>query len=317
MTTIAAQSRPLAGMFWMLTAGMSFVIMTALVKSMGTTMHPIQAAFLRYLFGLVFLIPALSAIVNTRLTKRLVTMFGIRGAIHALGVMLWFFAMTQIPLAEVTAMNYLTPVYVTLGAALFLGEKLAFRRIAAILVALIGTAIILRPGFREISPGHLAMLGTSLTLGGSYILAKVIVADVRPSVVVAHLSIWVTLFLIPFAAAVWTPPSWSDLGVLFLIACFATGGHYFMTLALQAAPVAVTQPVTFLQLIWATLLGALVFHEGVDIWVVAGGTLILAAVSFITWREAVLKRREITPPGITPTVRVVSPRDGAPKNVID
>ncbi|KUJ76954.1 peptide ABC transporter permease [Ruegeria marisrubri] len=312
MSTPTAQSRPLAGMFWMLSAGISFVMMTALVKTMGTTMHPIQAAFLRYLFGLVFLIPALPAIMSTKLTRRHLTLFGVRGGIHALGVMLWFFAMTQIPLAEVTAMNYLTPVYVTLGAALFLGERLAFRRVAAVFVALIGAAIILRPGFREISAGHLAMLGTSLTLGGSYLIAKVAVGDVRPSVVVAHLSIWVTLFLTPFALAVWTPPNWSDLGILFLVACFATGGHYFMTLALQAAPVAVTQPVTFLQLIWATLMGALVFGEGVDVWVVAGGTLILAAVSFITWREAVLKRRAITPPGITPTVRVTAAHSDDP-----
>ncbi|MEX0316808.1 MAG: DMT family transporter [Ruegeria sp.] len=300
MTTLAAQSRPLAGMFWMLTAGATFVMMTALVKSMGSSMHPIQAAFLRYLLGLVFLIPALRAIMNARLTRRHWTLFGIRGGIHAVGVMLWFFAMTQIPLAEVTAMNYLTPVYVTLGAALFLGEKLAARRIAAVLVALIGAAIILRPGFREVSPGHLAMLGTSLTLGGSYLLAKAMVEDVSPAVVVAHLSGWVTLALTPFAIMVWTPPSLHDLGVLFLVACFATGGHYFMTLALQAAPVAVTQPVTFLQLIWATLLGALVFNEGVDIWVVTGGTIILGAVSFITWREAVLKRRALTPPSIAP-----------------
>lgn len=208
--------------------------------------------------------------------------------------------MTQIPLAEVTAMNYLTPVYVTLGAALFLGETMAFRRIAAVIVALIGMAIILRPGFREVSPGHLAMLGTSLMLGGSYLLAKAMVQDIRPSVVVAHLSIWVTIVLIPFAMAVWTPPSARDLGVLFLIASFATAGHYFMTLALQAAPVAVTQPVTFLQLLWATMLGALVFHESVDVWVVLGGTLILSAVSFITWREAVLNRRALTPPSIAP-----------------
>jgi drug/metabolite transporter (DMT)-like permease len=69
-----------------------------------------------------------------------------------------------------------------------------------------------------------------------------------------------------------------------------------MTLAFSAAPVAVTQPVTFLQLIWAPLLGAVVFDEAVDIWVVSGGALILGAISFITWREAVLKRRAITPP---------------------
>lgn len=284
----------------MFAAGLSFVAMTALVKSLGTSMDPIQAAFLRYALGLVFLLPAMRAILTAHLTRRHVALFGLRGVVHAIGVMLWFFAMTQIPLAEVTAMNYLTPVYVTLGAALFLGEKLALRRIAAVLVALIGTAIILRPGFREVSPGHLAMLGTSLMLGGSYLLAKAMVQDVRPSVVVAHLSIWTTLALIPFAAAVWSPPTYRDICVLFAVACFATAGHYFMTLALQAAPVAVTQPVTFLQLIWATLLGATVFHEGIDIWVVLGGTLILAAVSFITWREAVLNRRQLTPPSIAP-----------------
>ncbi len=284
----------------MFSAGLSFVMMTALVKTLGSSMDPIQAAFLRYALGLVFLLPALRTIMATHLTKRDLTLFGLRGIIHAVAVMLWFFAMTQIPLAEVTAMNYMTPIYVTLGAALFLGEKLAFRRIAAILVALMGVLIILRPGFREVSPGHVAMLGTALTLGGSYLLAKLLVRDIPPSVVVAHLSIWVTIALIPFAYAVWTPPSLHDLGVLFLIACFATAGHYFMTLALQAAPVAVTQPVTFLQLIWATLMGALVFHERVDVWVVAGGTLILAAVSFISWREAVLNRSAVTPPGVGP-----------------
>ena len=285
-------------MLWMFAAGASFVAMNALIKSLGPTVDPILTAFLRYVLGLVFLLPALPAIMGTRLTARHLKLFGLRGVVHAVAVMLWFYAMTTIPLAEVTAMNYLTPIYVTIGAALFLGEKMAFRRIAAIGVAVIGVIIVLRPGFRAVSPGHLAMLGASLALAGSYLLAKILVRDIRPSVVVAHLSIWVTIALIPFAIAVWEPPSLRDLLVLFLIASFATAGHYFMTLALQAAPVAVTQPVTFLQLIWATLLGALVFHEGVDIWVVCGGTLILAAVSFISWREAALNRSAITPPDI-------------------
>ncbi|UWQ93413.1 DMT family transporter [Rhodobacteraceae bacterium M382] len=280
----------------MLVTGLNFVAVTALVKYLGTNVPPAQAAFLRYLLGLVFLLPMLGAIRNTALSPRMHLLFFGRGIIHSGGVILWFFAMTQIPLAEVTAMNYLSPVYVTIGAALFLGETLAARRIAAIAVALIGAIIILRPGFREISPGHLAMLVTAVLFGGSYLLAKFTVDAANPPVVVAMLSIWVTIGLAPFAWAVWVPPSWSDLGILFGVACFATAGHYSMTLAFRAAPVAVTQPVTFLQLVWATALGALVFDEAVDVWVVAGGTLILGAVTFITWREAVLKRRAITPP---------------------
>ena len=82
--------------------------------------------------------------------------------------------------------------------------------------------------------------------------------------------------------------------MLCAIATFATAGHFTMTLAFAAAPVTVTQPVTFLQLVWSVAIGALFFAEPVDPWVIAGGGLIMGAVVFITWREHVLKRR-VTP----------------------
>ncbi|WP_280818108.1 DMT family transporter [Parasedimentitalea huanghaiensis] len=293
---------PIKGVIWMLVTGLCFVAVTALVKILGGRIPPAEAAFLRYLLGLVFLVPMLGALRRARLTAKMWGLFATRGVVHSGGVILWFYAMTQIPLAEVTAMNYLSPVYVTLGAALFLGEKLALRRVAAVVAALIGALIILRPGFREVSPGHIAMLFTAMAFGASYLLAKFTVDGTNPTVVVAMLSIWVTLGLAPFALMVWVTPTLAEVGILFAVACFATGGHYAMTLAFASAPMTVTQPVTFLQLVWATALGALMFAEPVDIWVVAGGGLILAAVSFITWREAVLKRRAITPPDIATKV---------------
>lgn len=292
----------MVGILWMLVTGLCFVAVTVMVKVMGPGMPPAQAAFLRYLLGLVFLLPMLRPIINANLTRRHWTLFGVRGLLHSVGVMMWFYAMTRIPLAELTAMNYLAPVYVTIGAALFLGEKLAARRIAAVVVALVGTAIILRPGFREVSSGHLAMLLAAVVMGGSYLLAKVAVDEVSPAVVVGMLSIFVTIILAPFAAMVWVAPTMAQLAILFGVACFATAGHYTMTLAFRAAPVTLTQPVTFLQLVWATALGMLFFDEPVDVWVVIGGCVILAAISFITWREAVLNRRPITPP--TPATKV-------------
>lgn len=286
----------------MLVTGLCFVAVTAIVKYMGPRVPPAEAAFLRYLLGLVFLIPMLPAMRAAHLTPRQWKLFTLRGVFHSGGVILWFYAMTRIPIAEVTAMNYLAPVYVSIGAALFLGEKLAMRRIAAITVALIGTAVILRPGFREVEAGHIAMLFCAVTFAGSYLLAKIMADEAKPAVVVFMLSIFVTIGLAPFALADWVTPTWGDLGLLFLVACFATAGHYTMTMAFAAAPVTVTQPVTFLQLVWAVALGALVFAEPVDIWVILGGGLILASVTFITWREAVLKRRPITPP--TPATKV-------------
>ena len=289
------EHKPLVGIFWMLVTGLCFVAVTALVKHMGPRVPPAEAAFLRYMLGLVFLLPMLPAVREARLTARQWKLFTLRGIFHCAGVILWFYSMTRIPIAEVTAMNYLAPVYVTLGAALFLGERLAVRRIAAVVIALIGAAVILRPGFRVVEPGHLAMLVAAVVFAGSYLLAKIMADEVKPTVVVAMLSIFVTIGLAPFALANWVTPSWNDLGMLFAVASFATAGHYTMTLAFAAAPVMVTQPITFLQLVWAVLLGALVFAEPVDLWVILGGGLILSSVTFITWREAVLKRAPITP----------------------
>ncbi|MFC6638789.1 EamA family transporter [Sulfitobacter sp. JBTF-M27] len=291
---ISAPSRPLVGIFWMFVTGVCFIMVTALVKYMGPRLPAAEAAFLRYSLGLVFLLPSLGALRAAHITRRQWSMFGLRGFCHALGVILWFFAMTRIPIAEVTAMNYLAPIYVTIGAAIFLGEKLALRRIVAVMMGLAGAAIILRPGFREVSMGHLAMLVAAVVFAGSYLLAKVLADEIKPGVVVGMLSVFVTIGLAPFALPVWIMPTWQEVGILFTVAIFATSGHYTMTLAFAAAPVTVTQPVTFLQLVWATALGAIAFAEPVDIWVIIGGFVILSSVTFITWREATLKR-QITP----------------------
>ncbi|MFQ3184043.1 MAG: drug/metabolite transporter (DMT)-like permease [Alteromonas macleodii] len=285
------QNRPVVGIVWMVLTGLNFVAVTVIVKHIGSDVPAAQSAFLRYLLGLLFLIPMIRPILEAHLTKRQLKLFVGRGVVHTFAVLLWFFAMARIPIADVTAMNYLSPVYVTLGAALMFNEALPPRRLAAVIIALAGAIIILRPGFREIDQGHIAMLGTAFMFATGYLVAKQLSSEVSASVVVGMLSITVTIGLAPFAWAVWIPVAWSDIGWLFLVACFATAGHYSMTLAFAAAPLTVTQPITFLQLIWAVAMGSLVFNEPVDGWVVFGGAIIMSSISFITWREALAKRR--------------------------
>lgn len=285
----------LLGIFWMLVTVLSFVAVTALVKLVGPDVPPAQGAFLRYVIGFVFVIPMIPALRRAVFTRRSLGMFAARGAAHTLAVICWFYAMTRIPIAEVTAMNYLNPIYVTILAAIFLREHLAGRRIAAIAVALVGAMIILRPGMRELNSGHLAMVFTAMGFAASYIVTKVLSEDYEAGVIVGMLSVVVTIGLLPFALMDWVWPSWGDLGLLTAVAGFATLAHYTMTLAFRCAPLTVTQPVTFVQLVFATTLGVLVFDEPVDIWVILGGALIVSAISFMTWREAVAKRRQITP----------------------
>lgn len=280
----------------MVFTGVLFVMVTGLVKYLGPTMPAPQAAFLRYALGLILLVPMLPFREGLRLQKHQLRLSVWRGVLHSGAVTLWFFAMARIPIADVTAMNYMAPIYVTIGAALFLGERLALRRLGAIAFALLGVIIILRPGFREIGAGHMAMVLATLFFGASYLLAKRLTDEMPAGLVVVLLSVIVTIALLPMALVVWVPPSGFDLIILFLVACIATLGHYTMTLAFKATSISVTQPVTFLQLVWAVTLGVVVFGEAVDPFVVLGGVIILGSVTFISWREATLQRRLRTPP---------------------
>ena len=289
------KNKSLVAIFWMFITGLLFVGVTGIVKHLGSGLPAAEAAFLRYVMGLVFVIPLIGLIKRANLTKVELSLFVWRGAVHSVGVMLWFYGMTMLPMAEVTAMSYLSPVFVTIGAALFLGERLAALRIMAIVFAIIGVLVILRPGFREVSLGHVAMLINGGLFAASYLIAKVMADRVEPLVVVGMLSIFVTIGLAPWAFLVWVPPTLTQLGWTFVLATFATAGHYTMTLALRAAPIAVTQPVTFLQLIWSILLGILIFSEGFDEWVVIGATIIILSISFIMWREGRVRNKTITP----------------------
>ena len=163
-------------------------------------------------------------------------------------------------------------------------------------VALIGALIVLRPGLREMDPGHLSQVGASVCFGISYLIAKQLAERVPATVVVAMMSLTVSIGLAPLALMDWVPPTWGQIAWLGLVAVFATAGHYSMTRAFAAAPLTVTQPVTFLQLVWASLLGVLVFAEPVDGWVLLGGGIMIGAISYITWREARVRARTLTPP---------------------
>ncbi|MEN8874321.1 MAG: DMT family transporter [Pacificibacter sp.] len=289
--TRAPLSQPIKGVLWMLATTFSFVAVNVLVKYVGTGLPVIQSAFLRFALGLVFLIPMLKSVLAVQYTREIVLLSISRGAVHAIAMLLWFYAMTRIPLAEVTAMNFMNPIYVTIGAVIFFREKIAAPRIIALIVAVLGGLIILRPGFRDIDPGHVAMIFGPMGIAGSYLLAKALSKRVSAEVVVFMLSTVVPLALLPFVFFVWETPTTTELLLLFLTSFFATAAHYCMTRAFGCAPQSAIQPVTFLQLVWATILGAVLFGEGFDIYVIGGGALIMAAVTFITIREARAKSR--------------------------
>jgi drug/metabolite transporter (DMT)-like permease len=285
--------RPVEGVLWMLTTTLAFVGVNGIVRHLGTELPAAQSAFIRFAFGLVFLAPAVWAMRRVALPAGIWPLFLWRGALHVAAVIFWFWAMARVPVAEMAAIGFLNPVVVLVIAGLLLGEGLGRGRVLSVAVALVGALVVLRPGLREVSLGHLSQLVATLFFAVSYIFAKRLSGMAPASVVVGVLSVTVSLGLAPMAWWVWEPVTGVQLAWLAGVAGLATLGHYTMTRAFRAAPLAVTQPVTFLQILWATLLGALVFGEAVDGFVILGGALIVGAVSLNTWAEA---RRGRIPP---------------------
>lgn len=285
-----ARGRYFLGIWWMLVTGLFFVGVTGVVRHLGTDMNPIQAAFIRYAFGVLLIAPLLLRMYAAGVRPSRLGMHSLRGIAHGTAVMLWFFAMARIPIAQVTAIGFTTPIFTTIGAALYLSEHLHARRIAAVLLSFVGTLIILRPGAVSIELGALAQLAAAPLFAVSFLIAKKLTDTESSTSIVAYMAVFVTLALLPPALLVWRTPTLTELGWLFVTAILATAGHYTFTRAMQAVELTVLQPFSFLQLVWATLLGYYAFAEVPDVWTLAGGAIIIASVTYIAHREALATR---------------------------
>ena len=284
------------GIAWMVVTGLLFVCVTGIVRYLGSDMPAIEAAFIRYVIGLLLITPVLFKLRPKVPRGRKLAIYGARGLVHGIAVMLWFYAMARIPIAEVTAIGYTSPIFVTIGAAMFLGERLQMRRMLAVLAGFVGALIILRPGFSEISLGQLAQLTAAPLFAASFIFAKKLTEDEDPAFIVYMLSVGCTLTLLPGAIYQWRTPTGEEVFWLTMTAVFATAGHYTLTQAFRAAPITVTQPIGFLQLVWAALLGLVVFGEQLDPYVFLGAAVIIGAATYISHREAAVARQMHTPP---------------------
>ena len=284
-------NQSIIGILWMVITTILFVGVTATVRYLEGDVPAPQAAFLRYAIGTLMLAPSLISLSKIKPDRPLLNKFILRGFVHSIGVTLWFYAMSVMPVAEVTAIGFLTYIFVSLGASIFLKEKLHKHRLSAILISFVGALIILRPGFKVIESGQLGMLIATMVFTASYLIAKIVSKERSSSEIVAMLSIFTTIFLIPSAIYSWEPLSVEAFLILAFTALIATMGHITMTKAIKAAPMVVTQPILFLQLVWASMVGLFIFDEKFDLFVILGGTIIMLCVCYVSYREHKLGKK--------------------------
>jgi drug/metabolite transporter (DMT)-like permease len=284
------------GLCWILASGIMFQILNAGLRYVSLDLPPMVTSFFRFLFGLVFIAPIVIRMgFAVFRTNRLSTQV-LRNVVHASAFAIWYTALPLIPLAEMTAIMFTGPLFITIGAALFLREKVRWRRWAAIGIGFIGVLIIIRPGFAEVSFGTWLMLSSVPVIAASQLIAKAQTKFDSTQTIVCWQTVLLILFFLPPAILQWQTPTWEQLVILLGCGLIGSAANMAMVQAFQVAEISAVQPVMFLNIVWASILGFLVFAHTPDVWTFVGAGVIIASTTYIARREAQRRKTVVLPP---------------------
>ena len=287
---LSGASPTVRGMLWMVATGVFFTVLNTLLKKLSHELDPWLVGWLRYSLGaLVMLPPALRLGLGQLWSKNQRLQF-VRGAFHAVGLVVWFAALPLISMAELTAIAFSGPLFVCLGAVLFLGERMSGARWLAVLLGFGGVILVVKPwdaeSFSLAHRGALLMLAATPLFAGSFLVAKLLTRYDRSDVVVFWQHLWVSVLLLPFAVAGWSMPDATQWLLLILCGFLGSAGHYCSVRAFQVADISAVQSVKFLDLVWASLLGLAVFGTVPEAWTMFGGIVILVSTLWLARRES-------------------------------
>lgn len=275
------------GLAWSAAAGALFSALNALMRALTLHVDPFQSQFLRYAFGLAVLLPLVWRHGWRAYRPQRVGGQFARGALHTLGLVLWFVALPHIPLADTTAIGFTTPIFIMIGAALVFREPMRWERWAATVLGFAGVMIVVGPKLSG-SGGlhHLLMLASAPVFAASFLLTKALTRHESAGVILLWQSISVSLLSLPMALAVWQPISAAQWAGFALGGLLGSAGHYCLTKSFEAADISATQSAKFLDLVWSAALGWLLFADVPTASTLAGGVLICAATLWVARRES-------------------------------
>lgn len=279
---LPAQSR---GILYMLISIIVFSSMDMTAKLLGERVDLSQVLWARYGGQLLLLV----LVFAPRLRRALVTQHPwlqlARGLMQLGAAACFFGALRTQGLAETTAVADLAPVLITLGAALFLGEKVGPRRMAGIGAALIGALIIIRPGAAVFSPTALWPLGTALCLAGYALATRYIGLKESPLTGLLYSGLICTAILSLIVPFRWVAPDGMAIALMAVIGCIGTLGQLMMIRAYAVAEASVIAPFSYVGLLAASGWGFVVFGTLPDRWTVLGALVIVAAGLYVWQRE--------------------------------
>ena len=277
---------PVQAALGMALATLCAAIVNGFMRHWSQEFHPFQVAFLRMLFGLVFVAPVLLCTGLSPLRTGRHGLLVLRGLATAALTAGWVFSLKLLPIDKATALNFTVPIWATLGAALFLGERVAPRRWAAVGIGVLGSLIILRPGFAAYEPASTVPLLVAAVMGSVMLMVRALSRTESPTTIMLYMYLYATPFLLPTALWVWQTPSTAFLIGALVMAATGTVGMTLYTIAFSRADASVVAPLDFLRLPYGAIVGLIWFGELMDLWSWIGAGVILIAGASITHREA-------------------------------
>ena len=283
--SLVPASQVTRGVALMLLAILLFTAMDATAKGLIERYPAPQVIWVRFAGQLVLVLMILNLRLGPVLRTRFPVMHIWRSASQFGATTFFFLSLPSMGLAEATAIADINPVLITLGAALFLGEKLGPRRIAGVILALIGAMIVIRPGAGVFSWSALLPLACALSYATSALLTRKIGAQESVWASMVYASLFGTLVAGAALPFVWEPVATSDLWKFGLIACLGTAAQLCIIRSFSITEASVVAPFSYLGIVFATGWGVVLYDQWPDRWTVIGALVIVGAGLYVWHRE--------------------------------
>ena len=280
------------GIILAIASGAFFATMHGSVRLLSRELDAMEIAFFRAFFGFVFFAPILLRSRLTVLRTSRLPLHMLRGLFNGASLLLWFTALSMVPLGDATALSLMGPLFVAMGAMFILGESVHGPRWVALVIGFAGALVIVRPGFQEINLGMILVLVSMLFVTCSKLIAKSLSRTDTPSTIVAYLSL---TMMVPSGVAlffVWQTPTLTQLLFMVAIGFMGSCGHMLLTTAYKIADISAVEPVVFARLVWAAIVGWFMFAEFPGLWIWIGGALIVAASTWLARHESRERRNK-------------------------
>ena len=261
-------------------------IMDGFAKYLSSTLPVLQITWSRYFFTVVIVLPIMFIFFRKNLTwTEQPKLQLIRGLLLFCANVLFFYSISIISLAKALTLAFIAPLIVTALSPFLLGEKVGFRRWAAVIIGFIGSLIVIRPGFVELNLASIAALGTGILYGFYLIVTRKLHNSDSPLLTLLLTGVVGAILGSLIIPSVWVQPTITEWYMMFAIGFFASIGHLFLILSLRYADASKLAPFGYFEIVTNIMLGYYFFDDFPNYWTWFGLTIIICSGVYISLRE--------------------------------